>query len=225
MLSASLDRSLTGYIEKTMNLLISRHLNIILIGIVTLLPLSAFGVDMEMCKQCHGPEYRGKPEIGAPNLTGLNTVYIKRQMDAYRAGLRGQLAGDKDGQQMAAIAKSLAEKDIEQVSKALDNLTPYLPAQQAIASERGAKIYRSHCTSCHGADALGKKSLTAPALRTLHSEYLFKHLEQYRKGERGRAPADKHGRLMGVMSRTLKREDTKLVVEYILSLPADKVAN
>jgi len=198
------------------------HLNTILLVIIAMSPLPIFGVDIESCKQCHGEQFRGKPALGAPNLTGLNTKYIRRQMDAYRAGLRGQLADDLSGQQMAQVAKLLTEKEIELVSKKLNNLVPYLPEQQSSSSERGAKIYRSRCSSCHGVDALGKKSLSAPALRTLHPNYLYKHLEQFRKGERGRTPKDEHGRLMGIMSRMLKPEDTKLVVKYILSLPVNK---
>lgn len=52
------------------------------------------------CGACHGPEGKGIKALGAPGLAGLDDWYIDRQLDKFRAGIRGNEKGDTYGAQM-----------------------------------------------------------------------------------------------------------------------------
>ncbi len=61
------------------------------------------------CATCHGDDGNGKRLLGAPALTGHNDWYLVRQLENYRAGIRGYEPSDKRGQQMRAAAASLED--------------------------------------------------------------------------------------------------------------------
>ena len=62
-----------------------------------------------VCVACHGAEGRGSEELGAANITYLSDIYMTRQLMYFRDGVRGAHPEDTRGQQMAAIAKILAD--------------------------------------------------------------------------------------------------------------------
>ena len=50
--------------------------------------------------------------------------------------------------------------------------------------EQGAKLYRAHCASCHGADASGNPDALIPALAGQRRSYLIKQLADFAELER-----------------------------------------
>ncbi len=50
--------------------------------------------------------------------------------------------------------------------------------------DRGAKLYRAHCASCHGADASGDAKKLVPALAGQRRSYLIKQLADFSELER-----------------------------------------
>lgn len=62
-----------------------------------------------VCQTCHGMDGVGNI-ANVPNISGQKAGYMKIQLEAYRAGKRQHL-------QMSAIAQSLSEQDIRNVSK------------------------------------------------------------------------------------------------------------
>ena len=62
-----------------------------------------------MCAACHGARGEGQPGLGAPRLAGQHGWYLVRQLEGFRAGLRGYHAGDSTGQVMRGIAQTLPD--------------------------------------------------------------------------------------------------------------------
>ena len=54
------------------------------------------------CAACHGADGAGNEALGAPALAAQNDWYMVRQLENYRAGIRGYDAEDIYGQQMRA---------------------------------------------------------------------------------------------------------------------------
>jgi cytochrome c553 len=56
------------------------------------------------CSACHGMAGEGNQLFDAPALTGQSDWYMLRQLQNYRAGIRGSAPGDVAGAQMKAAA-------------------------------------------------------------------------------------------------------------------------
>jgi cytochrome c oxidase subunit II len=62
-----------------------------------------------VCAACHGQRGEGNEALGAPALAGLDDWYLVRQLRLYADGLRGYRADDAFGQQMRAMAGTVAD--------------------------------------------------------------------------------------------------------------------
>ncbi|HSG89083.1 MAG TPA: c-type cytochrome [Pseudomonadales bacterium] len=63
-----------------------------------------------VCAACHGAKGEGNVTLMAPALAGQNDWYLVTQLNHYREGIRGADADDDLGQQMRAMAASLADE-------------------------------------------------------------------------------------------------------------------
>jgi cytochrome c553 len=61
------------------------------------------------CGACHGAAAQGNQTLQAPALAGRTDWYLVTQLRNYRAGLRGTNPADRSGQQMRAMAATLAD--------------------------------------------------------------------------------------------------------------------
>ena len=61
------------------------------------------------CAACHGAAGQGNQALHAPMLAGRTDWYLVTQLRNYRAGLRGSNPADSNGQQMRAMAATLAD--------------------------------------------------------------------------------------------------------------------
>jgi cytochrome c oxidase subunit 2 len=76
-----------------------------------------------VCTACHGEDGLGKEELNAPALKGQHDWYLVRQLNNFRAGLRGAHADDSYGAQMVPIMQSLpAEQDVMDVVAYINTL-------------------------------------------------------------------------------------------------------
>ena len=64
-----------------------------------------------VCAACHGVKGEGLLVLNSPRLTGQNDWYIVRQMQNYKAGIRGTHPDDVYGKQMAPMAMTLADDE------------------------------------------------------------------------------------------------------------------
>lgn len=62
---------------------------------------------IEICALCHGEDGRSRTPV-APNLAGQNMAYMERALHRYQTGQR-------DGDGMNAVARSLSAEDIAEL--------------------------------------------------------------------------------------------------------------
>lgn len=78
-----------------------------------------------ICSSCHASHGRGNQALGAPNLVGIDPVYMERQINAFRSGARGALKDDKWGAQMRVGAGMLPDaKSVRDVVAYIGTLKP-----------------------------------------------------------------------------------------------------
>lgn len=175
----------------------------------------------ELCAQCHGPEGAGNEHFAAPSIAGLQSWYVKAQLDKFRDGARGKHPDDKNGLRMRPMSRFLrTEADVTDVAAYVESL-PIPPVKPTLTSgdaKRGQSLY-APCSACHGPDASGNAALFAPALKHANDWYLVEQLNKFKAGIRGTSPKDRTGSLMRPMAMTLPNEQAvEDVVAYILTL-------
>ncbi|WP_246864647.1 c-type cytochrome [Spongiibacter thalassae] len=173
------------------------------------------------CAACHGAKAEGNKALAAPSLRNQQDWYLRRQLQAYRSGVRGSHEKDAYGMQMQAIAKTLPD------DAAVDAVVAYISGLGKKAAEatltgnakRGADYYSNLCGACHGPAAEGNDILQAPALAGVDDWYLQRQYEHFQQGIRGASEDDKYGYQMAMMANTLpSTEVLKDVLVYTQSL-------
>lgn len=174
----------------------------------------------ETCVPCHNADGSGNSAIGAPNIAGMKTWYVERELDKFRAGVRGIDFNDVEGMRMRPMALSLiSEDDVKAVAHYVETL-PAVPHASSLPGDpkAGATLYAT-CGACHGDNGAGNQDLGAPRIAGVDDWYLVTELRKFRSGIRGTNLKDREGRLMRPMARTLADEDSiRNVVAYISTL-------
>lgn len=173
-----------------------------------------------VCAACHGQNAEGNMAMNAPRLAGQEAWYLRRQLDAFKAGHRGTRPGDTFGMQMRPMTSAVA------APAAVDNLLAYLatlkPAASAVSVQgdvNAGKAAYAVCGACHGQRAEGLEQMGGPGLAQQDDWYLVRSLQNFKKGLRGYAPEDTFGRQMAPMAATLANDAAvNNVVSYIKSL-------
>ncbi|MCC6202260.1 MAG: c-type cytochrome [Gammaproteobacteria bacterium] len=172
------------------------------------------------CAACHAQQAEGNEALHAPKLTGQEDWYLIRQLQNYKAGIRGKDPKDTYGMQMAPMAATLAD------GKAIENVVAYIrslpdtPATPKVTGDvaKGKAAYAT-CATCHGQKAEGMKALNAPRLAGMSDWYLVQQLQNFKAGIRGKNPKDTYGMQMAPMATTLANDQAiKDVVAYINSI-------
>ncbi len=180
-----------------------------------------------VCVACHGPEGKGMQIMNSPKIAGQEDWYLRRQLNYYKAGVRGAHPQDTFGQQMAPMVMTLVnEQAMEDVIAYIGTL-PDEPAEVTITgdAERGEDIWVT-CGACHGYDAEGIKALNAPRMAGMTDWYLARQLENFKADIRGRHADDLYGWQMAEMARILKYDGAvNDVVAYINTLGETQVAD
>jgi cytochrome c oxidase subunit II len=173
-----------------------------------------------VCAACHGPDGGGNQAVNSPRIAGQEDWYLKRQLEAFKDGIRGAAPGDVFGSQMRPMAMTLADP------AAIDNVVAYVKTLTAPPSATtvqgnaatGKSLYAT-CAACHGPAAEGNLQMNAPRLAGQSDWYLVRQLQNYKSGIRGSQPKDAYGAQMKPMAAMLANDQAiKDVVAYIHSL-------
>ncbi len=171
------------------------------------------------CMTCHGADGMGSEGISAPRLAGMEPWYLKRQLENFRAGVRGTHPMDLQGREMQPMAAPLTDASIAELLEWIGGWE-YKPAEITLQADAaaGAPLYAA-CASCHGSNAEGNEALGAPALAGQNDWYLFTQLKNFKAGYRGTHAGDTYGAQMAPMAAALP-DDTAIlnVVSYINTL-------
>ena len=122
----------------------------------------------QACAACHGEAAQGNVELQAPALAGQDAAYLARQIQHFKAGIRGADSRDTQGAQMKAMAATLSDDDIVVLTEYLAALPPPVRNTQGSGDlKNGNNYYHAACGACHGGQAQGNPDLNAPALVVL----------------------------------------------------------
>ena len=182
--------------------------------------VSAGEAAFQICKTCHGQQGEGNLQLNAPNLTGQFDWYLVRQLQNFKAGIRGADPKDVYGSQMRPMAMTLADDNaIKNVAAYIQTLPVAKPAPTLGGDANQGKALYAVCATCHGQKAEGLLALNGPRLNNQQDWYLLRQLQNFKAGIRGKHPQDTFGMQMGPMAMTLADETAmKNVIAYILSL-------
>jgi cytochrome c553 len=90
-------------------------------------------------------------------------------------------------------------------------------------SVNGKLVYTNFCKTCHGENAEGNAQLKVPALANADDWYLYRQLQNFKKGIRGYAKEDTLGLQMIAFAKTLKDSIEMInVVSYVKNKPRIK---
>ena len=173
----------------------------------------------QSCIACHGEAAQGNTQLGAPALAGQGAVYLQRQLQHFKTGVRGGDPRDAQGAQMKAMAAPLTDGDILLLSEYLAALPQALPASPSGGDlKNGNNYFQATCGACHGGQAEGNPGLNSPALVILDATYLKSQYKNFQLGIRGAHPDDTYGRQMKMMSTSLPSDkDLDDVIAFIQS--------
>jgi cytochrome c oxidase subunit 2 len=151
----------------------------------------------------------------------MRAWYVERQLQKFRAGVRGAHFNDQEGMRMRPMALSLStDENVQAVAKYVESLPPVTHAP-VLKGDIGAGDTQYHlvCGSCHGPNGGGIDDVNSPRLAGVDDWYLATQLRKFKTGVRGNNPKDIEGRLMRPMARGLADEDAiRNVVAYIGTL-------
>ncbi|RST48910.1 c-type cytochrome [Variovorax sp. MHTC-1] len=177
-----------------------------------------------MCVGCHGIiGYQASfPEIHkVPMIAGQSATYLASALAAYKSG-------DRKHPTMRAIADTLSEQDIADLSAYYSQLgmqegdAPPTAAAKQPSERMQALISRDKdntCTKCHGVDFNTPNDGTVAKLAGQHADYLYVALKSYKTDKNQQI-----GRSNGVMSGQAKKfsnAELKELSSYISSLPGE----
>jgi cytochrome c553 len=131
------------------------------------------------CTMCHGAQ--GMSTSSVPNLAGQYPEVVIKQLRDYKAGHRASPI-------MAALAKNLSDRDIDDLAafyaslpKARTAPTTYDESLPALVRVGAPLRNIAPCISCHGGV---DQKLGAPWIEGMPKEYLVQQLQAFRTGQR-----------------------------------------
>jgi cytochrome c553 len=172
------------------------------------------------CTACHGANGNStNPQW--PRLAGQNAVYIDEQLHLFRAGVRTNPL-------MTAMAASLSDRDIDNISVYYENQTPIGGEADPSYWKAGEQLYKNGdpsrnipaCIACHGPVGRGNLASGYPALRAQYAVYVMKQLQDYASGARyagagANKPHSRNGEMMSTIAKLLTPEDMRNVASYV----------
>jgi cytochrome c oxidase subunit II len=182
--------------------------------------LAAGQASYAVCSACHGIDGQGQQALNAPDINGLSSWYVERQVGYFKDGIRGAHPGDVYGRTMAPMMAVLADDQaIRNVSAYVASLPPTYSESSIVGdTERGQHIYTT-CSNCHGEDAQGIWSQQGPSLVDSSDWYLVTQLRHFKERIRGDHQDDMFGEQMQLMSDVLRSDQEILdVIAYINTL-------
>jgi cytochrome c553 len=166
----------------------------------------------EVCAVCHMPEGWGTPNGAYPQIAGQHRSVVIKQLADIRAK-------NRDNPSMypytleATIGGAQAIADVAYYIETLKmtHATGKGDSQQLVYGE---KLYKKHCTNCHGVHGEGDSKLAYPALHSQHYNYLLRQLVWLKNGKRRNA-----NKLMIEAMKGFGMREFKAVSDYISRLP------
>jgi len=178
----------------------------------------------EGCGECHDLDGVA-PNGHFPNLAAQKPSYLRKEMDDFRKGVRGN-----DHGQMGTSAREAAGATLHDVvgyfaglppppPVPMTGLSPKAAARAALLVAKGSRADRiPPCVNCHSEHP--KRAFDAPWLEAQQPAYIVKELEDFRAGARANDP----DQVMEKIARVLSDDDIAALAQYLASLPRPPAA-
>jgi len=163
-------------------------------------------IAVQQCSMCHGAQ--GMSDGNSPNLAGQYPEVVIKQLYDYQRG-------DRSSAFMQTIAKTLTDREIQDIAAYYDSL-PKARAAPVQADEPGAPALVRvgdplrnivPCVACHG--GIDHK-IGAPWLEGMPKQYLLSQMKAFASGERRN---DSYGQMRN-MVRSLTAQELESVAEF-----------
>ncbi len=186
--------------------------------------VTALDIDMdngeeinEMCAGCHGEFGQGGKGGEYPRLAGMPAAFVARQLHLFRDRKRPNIAmleyvdeRQMPDQDIADVSAFLATINLPISLPPMDENDPEFDAFERLKAaervmqippapgdfEKGGRLYRRECGSCHGREGQGDDEEAVPMLAGQYINYLWRQVDKYRKGLRIHDPEDPEDRLL-----------------------------
>lgn len=172
-----------------------------------------------MCIGCHGIEgYQASfPQIyRVPKISGQNGKYLVAALEAYRKG-------DRQHPTMRAIAGSLTDQDIADLSAYYESHGVAKEAAAAATTQvelpAALKDKLAVCVACHGTNFNNTTDPANPRLAGQYADYLSVSLRAYQT--EGKHMVGRSNATMAGMAKPLKDAEIEQIAKFISSLPSD----
>ncbi|HUR87561.1 MAG TPA: c-type cytochrome [Ramlibacter sp.] len=172
-----------------------------------------------MCMGCHNIlGYQASfPEVHhVPMIAGQNAKFIAAALTAYKNG-------DRKHPTMRAIAGSLSDQDITDISAYYSKLAGETKLPDQLAKQPDAHVdallKKANCISCHGSNLSKPIDPSYPKIAGQHADYLFVALKAY-KAENNPA-VGRSNPIMGAMAKQFSHAELKALADYIGSLDGE----
>jgi cytochrome c553 len=147
-----------------------------------------------------------------PKLAGQHATYLVQQLQSFKSGARqdpmmGAIAMTLTDEDMTNIANYYSDQKITAETLAEEEDADELKQRDALIAQ-GADLYRngdikrevSACIACHGPYGDGNKPASFPSLKSQHSDYLVKSLNDFKSGKRSNNNLNMMHMIAGKMS-------------------------
>jgi cytochrome c553 len=171
------------------------------------------------CSSCHGAA--GISASGAiPNLAGQKSAYLANALRAYKTNQRSNGI-------MSAMASSLTDADIENVSAYFAQNSCKAPTLNKGKADAGKIIFADHgCAACHSSGGLRNPGLPGvsasqvwPNLAGQNAEFLASALKSYQEGNvKTNQDGTRYHIIMTNVAKTLSASDIENLAAYLASM-------
>jgi cytochrome c553 len=149
-------------------------------------------------------------------ISGQTAKYIGAALEGYRKG-------DRKHPTMKAIAASLTDQDIAEISAYYEADGKNLPASSAKAVTASpdvqALLTKGNCLSCHGENLNKPIDASYPKLAGQHADYLFVALKAYHTSNN--AKIGRSNAIMAAQVKPFTQAELKKLAKYAASLPGE----
>ncbi|MES9856319.1 MAG: c-type cytochrome [Sedimenticola sp.] len=156
----------------------------------------------EVCAGCHGEYGEGGKDGEYPRIAGMATAFTATQLHLFRERKRPNMAMVEyvDDRQMPDadifhVAEYLSRITLKtKLPPANENDPGFDAYERLLASKRlmqiprakgdinkGRKIYKKECASCHGKEGWGSIKKAVPMLAGQYTNYLWRQVKKYRE--------------------------------------------
>jgi len=166
-----------------------------------------------LCSTCHGAKGEGNESLHAPSLKGQHVGYLKKQIEAFQYGWRGDKI-DAQGNLMALAISTLSDEKIEAALVYVKSISEVTPGKRVFGDRwRGESLYQRGCAICHGDKGEGSIEYNMARLDMQHGWYLIQQINNFRMGKRGHHQKDESGKTMAFYAQLLP--DDQAVIDVV----------